>query len=241
MDKKTVQKSDPRVHQKINKNQACQNCFRLKQFCICEKVHAFNNHLKIVILQHPQEQYKVLNSARLSKLILKNSRILVGLSWPSFKAVAGENEMPSQWGILFLKGRADAKKPVEIIDRRRQKADIHTTQLRGIIALDGSWKQAKALWWRNPWFTKLNRITLNPDHPSLRNQSKKEGLSTIESIAFAIKYLGEDPSISDSMIQQYHDLILEPSKVIGESGDENANPNNKHSSSKASPGGIHEN
>lgn len=206
--RKIVKEGDPRIHEKISKNQACQQCHRLKSECICEKVISYENKLKIVILQHPQEQYKKLNSACLSKLILKNSKIFVGLSWPSFKAVAGPDEMPSQWGILYLKGRVSGTEPVEITDRKHQKVTARDISLRGIIALDGSWKQAKALWWRNSWFLKLNRVTLNPQEASLRNQTKKEGLSTIESIAFALKYLGEKEELSDSMIKQYHDLLL---------------------------------
>ncbi len=130
-----------------------------------------------------------MNSARLSHLILNHSKIFVGLSWPSFKTVTGPDEIPSQWGILYLKGNTGrSNDPVEIINRKRQKLGLKDIHLRGIIALDGSWKQAKALWWRNSWLLKLNRITLNPEHPSLRNQTKKEGLSTIESIAFALEH-----------------------------------------------------
>lgn len=205
---KIIQEKDPRVHQKVTKHQACEECYQFKTECICEKVTPFDNQLRVVILQHPQEQFKKLNSARLSHLILKNSKISVGLSWSSFKSVAGAAELPSQWGILYLKGRAESSDPVEIIDRKRQKVALATSGLRGIIALDGSWKQAKALWWRNPWFTKMNRITLNPDHPSLRNQTKKESLSTIESIALALRYLGEKQDLSDSLVKQYEELIL---------------------------------
>lgn len=206
---KVIKEKDPRAHQKINKNQACNNCFRFKSECFCKKVITFNNKLSVIILQHPQEQYKKLNSAWLSHLILNKSKIFVGLSWPSFKAVAGPDEIPSQWGILYLKGNSSCSNdPVEIINRKRQKVGLRDLPLKGIIALDGSWKQAKALWWRNPWFLKMNRITLNPEHTSLRNQTKKEGLSTIESIALALEHLGEKPLLCDSMVEQYYNLIV---------------------------------
>jgi DTW domain-containing protein YfiP len=81
-------------------------------------------------------------------------------------------------------------------------------QLRGLIVIDGSWKQAKALWWRNSWLLKLHRIALNPDFQSVRNQSKEEGLSTIEAISFTLKNLGEKPVIADSLMYQYKKLIL---------------------------------
>lgn len=206
--KKLVEEKDPRVHARFDKFSTCSTCYREKSDCICKKVTSFSNKLQVIILQHPQEQFKKLNSAHLCGLILRNCKVFAGLSWPNFKSVAGENEQPSQWGILYLKGHAQSLSPVEIFDRKDQPVLMSDIKLRGIIALDGSWKQAKTLWWRNPWFLKLNRITLNPDHESLRNQSKKEGLSTIESVALALRYLGEKATLADSMLWQYEKLIL---------------------------------
>jgi hypothetical protein len=161
-----------------------------------------------VILQHPQEQFKALNSARLSTLLLKNSRISVGLSWPNFKKVAGADEMPSQWGVLFLQpGKSTGTQPLFVVNRKKQPLE-NPENLRGIIALDGSWKQAKALWWRNSWFLKLNRISLNPDHVSLRPQVKSEGLSTIEAIAFTLEHLGDDGKIPAALRENYRKLIV---------------------------------
>jgi len=213
MDQRTpkIPLHDSRVHVRVSKHQACQNCYRLKNDCICDKINSFSNKLKVIILQHPQEQYKLLNSARLAHLTLKNSKIRVGLSWQSFKAVAGENEQPSQWGILYL-STSKGSKPCQIFDRHKKPVE-DISFLRGIIALDGSWKQAKALWWRNPWFLKLNRISLNPDHPSLRGQTKAEGMSTVEAIAMALICLGEKQEISDSLRTQYEQLIIKPKKV----------------------------
>jgi DTW domain-containing protein YfiP len=203
-------KKDPRAHQRINKHQACPDCFRSKETCICGRITPLSTKLQVILLQHPQEQFKVLNSAHLAHLILKNSKIRVGLSWPSFKTVAGESEQPSQWGILYLKGNSSGGKPCQVFNRQKTSLD-DTSFLKGIIALDGSWKQAKALWWRNPWFLKLNRITLNPEHSSLRGQTKQEGLSTIEAIALALQCLGEDKTVSTTLREQYESLIIKPS------------------------------
>jgi DTW domain-containing protein YfiP len=164
--------------------------------------------LKVIILQHPQEQFKALNSARLAHLLLKKSGLFIGLSWPNFKKIAGPDEMPSQWGVLYL--RPNEKKnaaPLAVIDRKKQ----HLTDLsflRGIIAIDGSWKQAKTLWWRNPWLTRLNQIHLNPSLASLRPQVKEQGLSTIESIALALGLLGENPQTVATMHRLYQELII---------------------------------
>lgn len=203
---------DPRAHTRVTKHQACPNCFRFIDDCICERVTSFSNRLQVIILQHPQEQYKLLNSARLAHIALRNSKIRVGLSWPNFKSVAGADQLPSQWGILYLSS-SKGSKPCQIIDRHKKVIE-DSSFLRGIIALDGSWKQAKSLWWRNPWFLRLNRITLNPDHPSLRGQTKTEAMSTVEAVAMALSYLGEMPQISESLRSQYEQLIIGSKKVL---------------------------
>ncbi len=197
---------DPRAHARTSKFQACEKCFRPINNCICERVISFPNRVKIIILQHPQEQYKLLNSARLAHLVLKNSKIRIGLSWPNFKAVAGPDQLPSNWAILYLNS-SKSSKPCQIIDRHKKELQ-NSSFIQGIIALDGSWKQAKALWWRNPWFLRLNRISLNPDHPSLRGQTRAEAMSTVEAIAMALDCLGEEKEISESLRAQYTQLIV---------------------------------
>ncbi len=208
--------TDPRAKQKFDRAEVCEKCFRPPSQCICAQVVQSRNKLRVVILQHPQEQFKVLNSARLTHLSLTNSDIHVGLSWPSFKTVAGAEEKPSLWGVLYLRPdpkadtQPDKKKTTRPLISHTPKKQplVDTSILKGLIALDGTWKQSKALWWRNSWLLKMNRISLNPDHPSLRPQVKSEGLSTLEAVAFALEHLGEKPEIPASMRQQYAALIL---------------------------------
>lgn len=200
--------TDLRAKQRFDRNTVCGYCYRPKEKCFCGKVPELDNRIKVVILQHPQEQFKALNSARLAHLVLKNSKVFVGLSWPNFKKVAGPEELPSEWGVLFLKpDQSMGNWPVSVINRKKKPVG-NTSFLRGIIVLDGSWKQVKALWWRNPWLLKLNRVTLNPDHPSLRPQVKKEGLATIEAIAFALEHLGDKPEIPTELRRKYRELII---------------------------------
>ena len=63
-------------------------------------------------------------------------------------------------------------------------ADRVLRGLEGIVLLDGTWSQAKTLWWRNPWLLKLQRLVLNPPAPArlgrLRREPRPEALSTLE-------------------------------------------------------------
>ncbi|MBN2035676.1 MAG: DTW domain-containing protein [Chitinispirillaceae bacterium] len=202
---------DPRAKQKFERSSVCNRCLRPKSSCFCSLVPSLDTRLKVIILQHPQEQYKKLNSARLAHLLLKKSVLFTGLSWPNFKKIAGPNELPSQWGVLYL--RTNEKKnntPLSVINRKKQPL-TNLSFLRGIIAIDGTWKQAKTLWWRNPWLTRLNQIHLNPSHAahaSVRPQVKAEGLSTIESIACALEHLGENAQTVETMNRLYQELII---------------------------------
>ena len=58
------------------------------------------------------------------------------------------------------------------------------------MLLDGTWSQAKALWWRNAWMLKCQRVILGPAHPSrygkLRREPRRDGLSTIEAAAMLL-------------------------------------------------------
>lgn len=204
----SVKFRDPRVHQKIDRHLACPKCHRDQDECLCAKAPVLANRICVIILQHPQEQYKQLNSAWLANIMLKNSHVSVGLSWNGFKSVAGESALPSQWGILFLNSKGKATDPPLVIQDRKKQFSTDYKFLKGIIALDGSWKQAKTLWWRNPWFLKLHRISLNPAHASLRAQTREGGLSTIEAIAFALDNLGEDKNIGESLRENFRRLII---------------------------------
>ena len=210
---------------KFNRNAVCANCFREKQMCVCDAAESFSNKIRVLILQHPQEQFKMLNSARLTRLILQNSELRVGLSWPNFKRARGSDEAPSGWGILYLKNelnlsnestspkQTDKNSAMSLTDKKGRVIE-ERAHIKGIVAIDGSWKQAKAMWWRNPWFLRLNRVSLNPEHPSLRKQVKKSGLSTIEAVSLALSELGENGNICQSLIKQYEELIVKPVSAL---------------------------
>ena len=152
----------------------------------------------------------------LSHLALKNSKLRVGLSWRNLNQaldLGGETD-PKQWGVLYLHGIIDPSRLIELFDTRHARLLPIKTKFKGIVVLDGSWKQAKSMWWRNPWLLKLTRVTLNPNHKSLRGQAKKEGLATIEAIALAFDCLGENKEIGEELRKQYEELIIKPNRII---------------------------
>ncbi len=224
-------------NQKINKTQACPECFRPKDQCICGKVEAFSTGTHVLILQHPQEKLKLWNSARLANMSLPNSQLKIGLSWPNLRKASGLETDPSGWAVLFLKGKQPLEKPFQVFNKKEEPL-LAAPKLEGIIVLDGSWKQASSTWWRNPWLLRLNRAALNSKHISGRNQAKVAGLATIESIAHTLGYLGEDPKITQGLLKQYQEFIVGPNRTgrIGRTGPtgqpwERPTPTQNHSES----------
>src|SRR5690606_6920294 len=83
--------------------------------------------------------------------------------------------------------------------------------LDGILVLDGTWSQAKTLWWRNAWFLKLPRLVLAPQEPSmygrLRKSPRKEWVSTLEAVADVLPALGEPPEVRTNLRRLLRTLL----------------------------------
>lgn len=173
------------------------------------------NKIEVLILQHPQEPDKVLGTAPLCVRALKNAKLKVGLSWPSLTKALGREAMPSRWGVLYLGGSAKAGKLEKEVNLLNKKMLPCTPQemaaLEGIVVIDGTWSQAKAMWWRNAWFLKLQRVVLQPKQKSrygnLRKEPRRECLSTIESVALSLRYLDKDPAIADAMEKAFERML----------------------------------
>ncbi|MBU6375841.1 MAG: DTW domain-containing protein, partial [Bdellovibrionales bacterium] len=85
------------------------------------------------------------------------------------------------------------------------------SRIQGVIVLDGTWSQAKTLWWRNAWLLKLQRLMLSPRQPSLyrdlRREPRRECLSTLESIAEVLEARAESPEAIAHLRSSFSDLL----------------------------------
>lgn len=186
-------------------NPKCPDCWRAKPLCLCKEIHSLATRTHVLILQHPQEARNPLTSARLASATLKNSVHKVGLNWRSLSAAWGAPTESKDWGVLFLGTLKNSEKlpkiPFQVVTQKGTPVDPKT--LKGVVILDGNWKQSKTLWWRNPWLLKLKRIVLNPQIPSnwgnLRKQPRPECLSTIESLSFTLEHLKEPSQVSEAL------------------------------------------
>jgi DTW domain-containing protein YfiP len=176
----------------------CPTCGKPAALCVCAAIEPIDTRLSLLILQHPQEQDRALGTARLAARLFPRAQLAIGLSWSSLAASLGRAAEPRQWGTLHPVAGATGPR-IGVAGLSGAAAEAALAALDGIILLDGSWSQAKALWWRNPWLLKTRRLTLDPPFPSLYGELRREprasALATLEAAAFCLAELEGDPTI----------------------------------------------
>ncbi|CAM8951276.1 unnamed protein product [Rhodiola kirilowii] len=95
--------------------------------------------------------------------------------------------------------------------------DVKDLESRGIeaknlIVLDGTWAKATRMYNENPWLKALPHLKLELDKSSLygevRTQPKKKCLSTIESIVYALKAVGDCPDGLDGLLDVFESMAV---------------------------------
>lgn len=182
------------------------------------------NRTAVLILQHPQEQDRALGTARLTSLQLRNAQLKIGLSWPSLAAALGRPADPKRWAIVYLGSAAPAElapeREVLVLDRKGEPVadqDAELKEIEGIVLLDGTWSQAKTLWWRNPWVLKAKRIVLNPSRPSryglIRREPRRDSLSTLEAAGLALARIEDKPEIESQLVASFEQMLAQARSV----------------------------
>ena len=206
----------------------CPQCGKPLPLCICDSVTPIESRISLLILQHPQEQDRTLGTARLTAMHFKDAVVKIGLSWPSLsKALGRKVDDPSRWAVLYLGSAkvSDLDTDAEIVAINR-KGEVEPHQrailedIEGVVLLDGTWSQAKALWWRNAWMLKCQRVILGPKRPSrygqLRREPRRDGLSTIEAAGLLLAGLEKRPKIAEALNASFEHMLARYRQVQAE-------------------------
>ncbi|MFN9808368.1 MAG: DTW domain-containing protein [Deltaproteobacteria bacterium] len=209
----------------LAKEPRCGACARPRSTCMCDRLPSprLASPLEIVVLQHPQEDDVVLGTASLISRALEGAQVRVGLSWPSADAAIGrelarDRPLGQRGAVHFAtkeegatrEGSAElAPGTVRVLDRHGVPVPAGSPRLEGLIVLDGTWSQAKTLWWRTAWLLKLGRLALVPREPSmygkLRKEPRREWVSTLEAVADVLPALGPEAE-RERFEQSRHEL-----------------------------------
>ena len=193
----------------------------------------------VLILQHPQEPSRKdseVSSARVITETIEPSFIRTGLSWKNLaQAIKGWKEIetlpellkPGLWHTLYLGTKKNAQVDrastpgIYYLDKKGEPVDAPgNPELGGLILLDGTWAQAKTLWWRNAWLTKTKRIYIVPKSKSLygnlRKEPRPECVSTVEALAETLDFLGVDANASATLKQKFGAALDQFKKKAGQ-------------------------
>lgn len=191
-------------------------CRKPEGACTCSGLTPLGNKRQVLILQHPQEQDVTLGTACIAHGILSNVTVRVGLSWPNLDRALGRGVQPKRWGVLYLGPRPDQtfSEPLTAVNRKGDPLPDQRAVLGnidGIVLLDGTWSQAKALWWRNAWLLKLQRLVLAPPTPSrygkLRKEPRRDSLSTLEAAALCLATLEGRPELFQQAMVPFEEML----------------------------------
>lgn len=217
----------------------CPHCGKAVPLCICDSVDPVDSRIRLLILQHPQEQDRALGTARLTAQHFRHAVVKIGLSWPSLAKALGQPVAdPRRWAVLYLGSARAAElahgRDVIALDRNgAPEADQAAilAGIEGVVLLDGTWSQAKALWWRNPWMLKCTRVVLDPASPSrygrLRKEPRRDGLSTLEAAAMLLARLERRPEIETTLLAAFDRMLARFREVQAERPDLAPKPNKR--------------
>jgi DTW domain-containing protein YfiP len=205
----------------------CADCGKPKSICVCDRIAPLDTRTRLLVLQHPQEGNVDLTTVPLLARALPRCVVKVGLSWASLSHALGDEVEAARWAVIYPAKVAEDVPPelreqnVLLLDKKGRPRPDDAPPLEGVVVLDGTWSQAKTLWWRNPWLLKLGRIVLKPREPSIygkmRKEPRREYVSTLEAVADVLPALGEPEDVRSqlrramrTMVQRARDAAVRP-------------------------------
>lgn len=196
----------------------CADCSKPKNLCVCDRIAPLDTHVRVLVLQHPQEGNVDLTTVPLLARALPRCVVRVGLSWASLAQALGGDEIENaRWAVIYPTKLAEDIPPelrmanVLLLDKKGRARPDDAPPLEGVVVLDGTWSQAKTLWWRNPWLLKLGRVVVNPREPSIygkmRKEPRREYVSTLEAVAEVLPALGEPEELRTQLRRAMRTMV----------------------------------
>lgn len=117
------------------------------------------------------------------------------------EAIEFEIEVPPGSALLYPSEEAVSVNGLEAMN----------FEVKNLIVLDGTWSKAKRMYVENPWLRLLPHLKLELDKVSLYNgvrlQPKAGCLSTIESIVYALKAVGNNLEGLDNLLDVFESMV----------------------------------
>lgn len=156
--------------------QICKHCGFIISDCICDSISAVENQTQIIVLQHKSEANHSKNTIRIAELIYNNITVVVGEKDSDFSVLTN---LPNKTTAVLYPSEHAIN-----IDNPNQLNLTH------IIVLDGTWKKANKLLFSLDVLSKFIPVSFSslPENKyHLRKANRKNSLSSLEAIAFALQ------------------------------------------------------
>ncbi|XP_001378412.1 tRNA-uridine aminocarboxypropyltransferase 2 [Monodelphis domestica] len=178
----------------------CNRCSRPQKVCLCPflPAHRLNISTNLYIIQHPAEENKVLRTVPLLAACLPQDKVKVKIGRrfneerdPELSAICRN---PS---TLILYPGAEAINLEELVSNS-------PNNLSTIIIIDGTWSQAKDIFYKNSLFRLPRQVQLKTSVSSqyvIRTQPTNRCLSTLECAAVALAILEKNDHIQETLLR----------------------------------------
>lgn len=174
----------------------CYRCFRPRAQCYCDEVEPIDNRTRVLILQHPREQFHPLGTARIVGSCLQNVCVTVVRATLPPPLVTGGFRPGS--ALLYpgpasrdLRSLAPAERP------------------KTLVVLDGTWHHARTMYRDHAALRQLPQVSFVPRRPTeyrVRREPHEAYVSTVEAVAATLEAL--EPGLScSSMLAAFRKMI----------------------------------
>ncbi|MEO5916066.1 MAG: tRNA-uridine aminocarboxypropyltransferase [Luteolibacter sp.] len=185
----------------------CHVCNRPESVCLCRLIQPFDTRTRFVILMHPKEARKQkCGTGRLCHLVLKNSRLLVGVDFTQDSEVSALIDDPDYTSVLLF----PAPQAVNLSQDGYRSLTGRHGKLQ-IFVVDGTWSLAGKILRLSENLRALPAVSFTPRQPSnfqFKKQPRAECLSTLESIHLLLE-LGQEQGVevAGSHIEQFPEIF----------------------------------
>jgi DTW domain-containing protein YfiP len=218
-----LKKTYPSKEAQSADREECYVCYRAKKNCLCGSIKPFATKMRFVILMHTKEDRRQkTGTARLAKLCLKNSELLIGTDFTRNERVNALLGEPAYSPFVLFPGP-------EAVNFKTMGGVLPAGKTPLVFVIDGTWECARRLLNRSKNIRALPRLSFSRSYTSqfaIKKQPMEHCISTIE----ALYYLCEEAKEagyedlggrSENLMEVFKKLVgiqLEYSKGKGKRG-----------------------
>lgn len=187
----------------------CYACRRARVVCVCEDVRPIPTRTRLIFLQHEEEAWNQIGTARMAHLALPNSLLLEGRDFKDDARLAAVLDGSREAFLLWPTRDAIA------LD------ELEPGKERDLIVIDGTWVQARNLFNHTPALQTLRRVKLPRGEKSryrIRLQPRGECVSSLEATVRALGALEGDTARFEPLLAAFDRMIdrhIERAKAAG--------------------------